>query len=74
MKKIEQTPPEPTEGLPEALKSFKWGEDYGKDLLIDINQLAHAAGTGALYRDVLQRAYKEIFRARAMPLQDGSKK
>jgi hypothetical protein len=41
---------------------FKWGMDYGKDILKDINQLAHAKGTGALHRDVLQRAYREISR------------
>jgi hypothetical protein len=43
---------------------FKWGVDYGKDLLADLNQLAHASGTTALLRDGLQRAYKEIARLR----------
>lgn len=44
---------------------FKWGEHYGKDILVDLNQLAHAKGTGALFRDVMQRAYSEISRLRA---------
>ena len=39
---------------------FKWGTDYGKDLLVDLNQLAHAAGTGPLHRDAFQRAYAEV--------------
>ncbi len=46
---------------------YKWGLDYGKDLLKDINQLAHAAGTGSLHRDMLQRAYREILRLSAQP-------
>jgi len=41
---------------------YRWGAEYGKDLLRDINALAHATGTGALTRDCLQRAYKEISR------------
>lgn len=45
-------------------RPFRWGEHYGKDLLTDINQLAHAKGTGALFRDALQRAYAEIVRLR----------
>jgi hypothetical protein len=44
-------------------KSWVWGRDYGRDLLADINQLAHA-GTDALTRDCLQRAYAEILRLR----------
>jgi hypothetical protein len=47
--------------------NYKWGMDYGKDLLKDISQLAHAAGTGALHRDMLQRAYREIKRLSALP-------
>ena len=45
-------------------RPFKWGEHYGKDLLVDLNQLAHARGTGALFRDALTRAYSEIVRLR----------
>jgi hypothetical protein len=49
---------------------YKWGVDYGNDLLKDINQLAHAKGTGTIYRDVLQRSYIAISRLRASPLAD----
>ena len=42
--------------------NYKFGVDYGKDLLKDINQMAHTAGVAALQRDVLQRAYREIRR------------
>lgn len=54
----------------EETRAFKWGKDYGKDLLTDINALAHAKGTGALFRDVLRRAHVEISRltAAAAPL------
>lgn len=45
-------------------RPFKWGTDYGKDLLADLNALAHAQGTGALFRDALTRAYSEITRLR----------
>lgn len=41
---------------------YLFGRDYGRDLLTDINQLAHAAGTNCLIRDCLQRAHKEIAR------------
>ena len=43
---------------------WRWGVDYGKDILADLNQLAHAKGCGALHRDVMQRAYAEIARLR----------
>jgi hypothetical protein len=43
---------------------WRWGIDYGKDILTDLNQLAHSQGCGALYRDVMQRAYSEITRLR----------
>lgn len=43
---------------------FSWGADYGKDILVDLNQMAHASGTGPLTRDLLQRAYVEIVRLR----------
>jgi hypothetical protein len=45
-------------------KPWRWGEQYGKDILADLNQLAHSQGCGALYRDVMQRAYTEISRLR----------
>ncbi len=46
---------------------YMFGLDYGKDLLKDINQLAHTAGTSALHRDLLQRAYREIKRLASTP-------
>ena len=49
--------------IPEP-KNWCWGRDYGKDLLADINQLAHSRGTDCLMRDCLQRAYSEISRLR----------
>jgi len=45
-------------------KRWYWGRDYGKDLLEDINQLAHYRGTGCIHRDCLQRAHREIRRLR----------
>lgn len=45
-------------------RPFKWGVDYGKNILVDLNQLAHASGTGALFRDVMTRAFSEITRLR----------
>lgn len=39
-----------------------WGRDYGKNLLADINQLAHSPGMDVITRDCLKRAYKEISR------------
>lgn len=50
--------------LREGPGAFKWGEDYGKDLLTDLNQLAHEKGTDAVRRDAFQRAYKTISRER----------
>lgn len=43
---------------------YIWGRDYGKDLLRDLNKMAHTQGVGALTRDLLQRAYSEIVRLR----------
>lgn len=54
--RVDQNEPEP--------KTWYWGRDYGKDLLADLNQLAHLRGTNCLLRDGLQRAYKEISRLR----------
>lgn len=52
----------------EALRAekFVWGADYGKDILVDLNRLAHAVGTGALHRDALRRAFVEITRLRKL--------
>ena len=44
------------------IKQWSWGLDYGRDLLTDINKCAHAAGTSAITRDCLRRAYREISR------------
>lgn len=44
--------------------TYKFGTDYGKDLLADLNALAHRSGTDAVMRDALQRAYAEIVRLR----------
>lgn len=44
--------------------TYSFGTDYGKDVLVDLNQLAHTAGTDAIRRDCFQRAYKEIVRLR----------
>lgn len=44
--------------------TYQWGCHYGKDLLVDINQMAHSKGTDAVTRDLLQRAYSEIARQR----------
>jgi hypothetical protein len=49
-------------------REWRWGRDYGKDLLADINQLAHERGTDGLMRDCLQRAYTEIKRLREKEL------
>lgn len=46
-------------------RSYSWGTDYGKDILRDLNEMAHMAGVGAVERDLLQRAFKEIKRLRA---------
>lgn len=48
--------------------SYIWGRDYGRDILRDLNKMAHTHGVGALTRDLLQRAYSEIVR-----LRDGTK-
>lgn len=48
----------------ESGNKWSWGRDYGKDILVDLNMLAHAKGTTALMRDGLQRAYKEIVKLR----------
>lgn len=45
-------------------KDWYWGRDYNKDLLADINAMAHWRGTDCLTRDILQRAYSEILRLR----------
>lgn len=50
--------------------SYVWGRDYGKDLLRDLNKMAHTAGVGCLQRDLLQRAFSEIARLRKLSSQD----
>lgn len=54
--RLETMTPEP--------RGWVWGRDYGKDILADLNALAHSKGTDILTRDALQRAYKEIDRLR----------
>lgn len=54
--KRERQTPEP--------RAWVWGRDYGKDLLADLNQLAHTRGTDCVMRDCLQRAYSELARLR----------
>lgn len=44
-------------------KTWSWGRDYGKDILADLNMMAHSRGD-ALLRDLLQRSYREIIRLR----------
>lgn len=46
------------------MAEYKFATDYGKDLLVDLNQLAHTSGTDCTQRDVMQRAFKEITRLR----------
>lgn len=48
-----------------APKTWVWGRDYGKDILADLNQLAHTKGTDAIMRDALQRAHREIRKLRS---------
>lgn len=50
---------------PRVKRSYLWGVDYGKDILRDLNEMAHTAGVGAIERDLLQRAFREITRLRA---------
>lgn len=49
---------------PRVNRSYMWGRDYGKDILRDLNEMAHTANVGCLQRDLLQRAFKEITRLR----------
>lgn len=50
---------------PRERRSYHWGVDYGKDLLRDINEMAHTAGVGAIEQDILKRAFREIKELRA---------
>lgn len=65
------TPPAQAE-IGEEAEAFSWAVDYGKDLLKDINRMAHTAGTNAIQRDILQRAYVEISRLRASNAGEGA--
>lgn len=43
-------------------RNYSFGTDYGKNLLVDLNQLANAQGTDPIRRDAFQRAHCEITR------------
>jgi hypothetical protein len=49
----------------EAAENYSFGTDYGKDLLVDINQMVHRGGTNALVQDCLRRTRREIRHLRA---------
>lgn len=49
---------------PREQRSYHWGVDYGKDILRDLNEMAHTAGIGAIEQDILKRAFREITQLR----------
>lgn len=50
---------------------FPWATEYGKDLLTDLNRLAHARGTDSVRRDAFQRAFSAINKLEAKVRESG---